>query len=192
MRIVSSRHEPLVKNIRSGFKGKRERTVEEKERKRRENGERDHHAAASSTVFVHLRESHRFRFPSLPGRHTNEVNRSRQRESRGFPSEKYLLWFFELGTRTRYRLRETSAVYKLHWNTMHKSSKEMESRLGKRGLNGAGFDPLQGHQESVLSFFKLRSRKDSSLYSRTPFRLTRHYGLFERDRPSILGLENVI
>lgn len=86
---------------------------------------------------------------------------SSERESRRFPSEKYLLWFFERGTRTRYRLRETSAVYKLRSNTMHKSSKEKESRLEKR--RGAGFDPPEG-QESVLPFFKLRSRKDSSRY----------------------------
>lgn len=95
MRIVSSRHEPLVKNIRSGFKGKRERTIEKRERERGEDGEKDHTPQRSSIVFVHLRENHRVRwFDSLlclGGTRTSKP--SSERESRGFPSEKYLLWF---------------------------------------------------------------------------------------------------
>lgn len=56
MRIVSSRHEPFVKNIRSGFNGKRELSKKKRERvrereRRRRRGERPH-AAASSTVSV--------------------------------------------------------------------------------------------------------------------------------------------
>jgi len=37
--------------------------------------------------------------------------------------------------------------------------------MEKRGLNGAGFDPPEKHQEFCLVFFfKLRSRKDSPRY----------------------------
>lgn len=108
-RIVSSRHEPLVKNIRSGFKREKEKEhiIEEKRRKRtegrqrrRENEIEEETTRATTRVFLHCirspycemqRESSRsaIRIASLPRRCASEraskrAEATRERESRGF------------------------------------------------------------------------------------------------------------
>lgn len=141
IRIVSSRHEPLVKNIRSTFKG-------ENETKERGEKERKHQ------VFVHLcgmRWSHRIRFPSLPGRRTNEYKLTSQcaRITGGFPRKNIC---FSFRARLAGSLRALRRARYINYAAIRctKVAKTGKSRLEKRRLNGVGFEP-----EGIKSLFYL-------------------------------------